>query len=35
VGNLAGFASTSTFRSQFQRVVGTSPQAYRRTFRSR
>jgi transcriptional regulator GlxA family with amidase domain len=31
----AGFASPSTFRAQFQRVVGTHPVAYRKAFRSR
>jgi transcriptional regulator GlxA family with amidase domain len=28
-----GFGSTAAFRARFQRVVGTSPQAYRRSFR--
>ena len=28
-----GFGSTATFRDRFRRVVGTSPQAYRRAFR--
>jgi transcriptional regulator GlxA family with amidase domain len=30
----AGFGSTATFRDRFHRVVGTSPQGYRRAFRS-
>lgn len=30
-----GFGSTATFRDRFQRAVGTSPQAYRRSFRLR
>lgn len=30
-----GFGSTATFRDRFHRVVGTSPQAYRRAFRLR
>jgi transcriptional regulator GlxA family with amidase domain len=29
-----GFGSPATFRSRFRRVVGASPQAYRRAFRS-
>jgi len=29
----AGFGSPATFRDRFQRVIGTSPQAYRRAFR--
>ena len=28
-----GFGSSATFRDRFRRVVGTSPQAYRRVFR--
>jgi transcriptional regulator GlxA family with amidase domain len=28
-----GFGSTAAFRDRFRRVVGTSPQAYRRSFR--
>ena len=28
-----GFAASATFRQRFQRVVGTSPQAYRQSFR--
>jgi transcriptional regulator GlxA family with amidase domain len=35
VASLAGFASPTTLRVQFQRVVGTSPKAYRRSFRGR
>jgi transcriptional regulator GlxA family with amidase domain len=27
-----GFGSPTTFRDRFKRLVGTSPQAYRRTF---
>ena len=34
VADEAGFGSTATFRAHFQRTVGTSPQAYRRAFRS-
>lgn len=30
----AGFGSPTTFRDRFKRIVGTSPQAYRRTFQS-
>jgi transcriptional regulator GlxA family with amidase domain len=30
----AGFGSTATFRDRFHRLVGTSPQAYRRAFRA-
>lgn len=30
----AGFGSPTAFRERFRRVVGTSPQAYRRSFRS-
>jgi transcriptional regulator GlxA family with amidase domain len=33
VGELAGFGSSSAFRSLFARVAGTSPRAYRRQFR--
>jgi transcriptional regulator GlxA family with amidase domain len=33
VASLVGFASAATLRVQFQRIVGTSPQAYRRSFR--
>jgi transcriptional regulator GlxA family with amidase domain len=33
VANLVGFASGTSLRVQFQRVVGTSPKRYRRTFR--
>lgn len=28
-----GFGSATTFRERFQRIVGTSPQGYRRSFR--
>ncbi len=28
-----GFGSAATFRERFQRIVGTSPQGYRRSFR--
>jgi len=31
----AGFPSPSTFRARFQQALGTSPQAYRKAFRSR
>jgi len=34
IADEAGFGSTATFRARFQRAVGTSPQAYRRSFRS-
>jgi transcriptional regulator GlxA family with amidase domain len=33
VASLVGFASAATLRVQFQKIVGTSPQAYRRSFR--
>jgi hypothetical protein len=36
VGRIAtqvGFGSQTTFRERFKRIVGTSPQAYRRAFR--
>src|SRR5262245_48463556 len=33
VASLVGFDSATTFRAQFQRIVGTSPRAYRRAFR--
>jgi transcriptional regulator GlxA family with amidase domain len=33
VADLAGFASPTTLRAQFQQVVGTSPKVYRRAFR--
>jgi transcriptional regulator GlxA family with amidase domain len=29
-----GFGSPTTFRDRFKRLVGTSPQAYRRTFQA-
>jgi transcriptional regulator GlxA family with amidase domain len=35
VAALAGFPSAATLRARFQRVLGTSPKAYRRTFRGR
>ncbi|HVJ92560.1 MAG TPA: helix-turn-helix domain-containing protein, partial [Labilithrix sp.] len=35
VATEVGFGSTATFRDRFRRLVGKSPQAYRRTFRSR
>lgn len=35
VANQTGFTTTSNFRAQFQEVVGTTPGAYRRTFRVR
>lgn len=34
VGAAVGFADAATFRHHFTRAVGTSPSAYRRTFRS-
>ena len=34
VGAAVGFADAATFRHHFSRTVGTSPSAYRRTFRS-
>jgi transcriptional regulator GlxA family with amidase domain len=33
VASLAGFSSATTLRAQFRRIVGTSPQSYRRAFR--
>jgi len=33
VASLAGFRSVTTLRVQFQQIVGTSPKAYRRSFR--
>ncbi len=33
VGARVGFGSAPTFRDRFQRIVGTSPQSYRRSFR--
>jgi transcriptional regulator GlxA family with amidase domain len=33
VADLSGFPSASTLRARFQQVLGTSPKAYRRTFR--
>jgi transcriptional regulator GlxA family with amidase domain len=35
VASLSGFNSATTLRVQFQQVVGTSPRAYRRSFRGR
>ena len=32
VSSASGFASVTTFRDRFSRLVGTNPQAYRRTF---
>lgn len=34
IASEVGFGSTATFRDRFRRVVGTSPQAYRRAFRT-
>lgn len=34
IATLAGFGSAPAFRDRFHRIVGTSPQAYRRAFRS-
>ena len=34
IGSVVGFGSPAGFRDQFRRVVGTSPQSYRRAFRS-
>ncbi|GAB3800278.1 hypothetical protein GCM10027605_15520 [Micromonospora zhanjiangensis] len=34
VATRVGFASTTAFRDHFKRITGTSPQAYRRSFRS-
>ena len=34
VATEVGFGSTATLRDRFQRIVGTSPQAYRRAFRA-
>jgi transcriptional regulator GlxA family with amidase domain len=34
IATRAGFGSATTFRDRFHRVVGTSPQAYRRAFRA-
>jgi transcriptional regulator GlxA family with amidase domain len=33
IAGLAGFGSAPAFRDRFQKIVGTSPQAYRRAFR--
>jgi transcriptional regulator GlxA family with amidase domain len=35
IAGLVGFGSPVTFRDRFRRLVGTSPQAYRRAFRDR
>jgi len=35
IAGAVGFGSTATFRERFGRIVGTSPQAYRLTFRQR
>ncbi|MEV4351813.1 helix-turn-helix domain-containing protein [Actinoplanes sp. NPDC049596] len=35
IGAEVGFGSPTAFRDRFKRVVGTSPQSYRRAFRSR
>lgn len=35
IADAVGFGSATTLRERFARVVGTSPQAYRRTFRQR
>ena len=35
IGSTVGFGSPTAFRDRFKRVVGTSPDAYRRAFRSR
>jgi transcriptional regulator GlxA family with amidase domain len=34
IAGRVGFGSAATFRDRFRRVVGTSPQAYRRAFRT-
>jgi transcriptional regulator GlxA family with amidase domain len=34
VAALAGFPSAATLRARFQHILGTSPKAYRRTFRA-
>ncbi|MDY7090664.1 MAG: AraC family transcriptional regulator, partial [Actinomycetota bacterium] len=33
IGSQVGFGSPTAFRDRFKRVVGTSPQSYRRSFR--
>ena len=33
IGGAVGFGSPTAFRDRFKRVVGTSPQQYRRSFR--
>jgi transcriptional regulator GlxA family with amidase domain len=35
IGGQVGFGSPTAFRDRFKRIVGTSPHAYRHTFRSR
>jgi transcriptional regulator GlxA family with amidase domain len=35
IGDQVGFGSPTAFRDRFKRIVGTSPHAYRHTFRSR
>jgi transcriptional regulator GlxA family with amidase domain len=35
IASLAGFASPTTLRARFQHTLGTSPKAYRRSFRGR
>src|SRR5262249_52710936 len=35
IAGKVGFGSTTTFRDRFHRLVGTSPQSYRRAFRAR
>jgi transcriptional regulator GlxA family with amidase domain len=35
IAGQVGFPSTSSFREQFKRVAGVSPQSYRNTFRAR
>jgi transcriptional regulator GlxA family with amidase domain len=35
IAGMVGFGSAVTFRDRFRRLVGTSPQAYRRAFRDR
>jgi transcriptional regulator GlxA family with amidase domain len=35
VASLVGLASATTLRAQFQRLLGTSPRAYRRSFPGR
>jgi transcriptional regulator GlxA family with amidase domain len=35
IARRVGFASASSFREQFKRIAGVSPQGYRNTFRDR